>query len=262
MFKELKMPKIKTNDTKTASNTIDKYLTKSSIPQPIQVPNKSKKNNDQFYDDCLIENEQCDGCSTEIEKLKKQITEVKEKNKKVEDAIKSCRLIISDKDIEILNLQKIISSVLSVNHSNHSKRFEAVAKSDQRMFESFSSDFDSEQLRSLRSIPTISRNDSTFISCAVKSLYSENLHLAKNKSACGRKSKNSQNKEMMTPEKKKILADIFDERLQTIGLSLEEKNTRQKQLNRLIKYAFSTITKSIESNKIVEETRRQLNLDE
>lgn len=51
---------------------------------------------------------------------------------------------------------------------------------------------------------------------------------------------------MMTPEKKKILENIFDEQLRTLNLSLTEKNTRQNRLNKLIKDAFASISKSIE----------------
>lgn len=239
-------------NTKTVSNQIHKYFKKTTNTQFPQVAKKSKKINDQFYDDCLIENDRCDECSAQIESLQKQIVEAKEKIKKIEDAIKSCRLIISEKDSEIVNLQKKVPDAL-----NH-----ALAKSDQLMFQSFSSDFDSEQIRSLRSFSTAPRADATFISFAVKSLYAENPDIVKSKSACGRKYKINQNKEMMTPEKKKILENIFDERLRTIELSLIEKNTRQKRLNKLIKDAFTSISNSIESKRIVEEARRQLIFDE
>lgn len=50
-------------------------LKKTTEIQFPSVATKSKKINDQFYDDCLIENEQCDGCSAQIESLKKQIVE-------------------------------------------------------------------------------------------------------------------------------------------------------------------------------------------
>lgn len=229
----------------------------SKITEYFKKKNKSATNNEivrkekkkvDFYEDCLQDcrNEQCIKKKSD---LKMQIKEIKTKVVKCEEAIKSCQSVVDEKKSEINNLQK--------------KMPECVASSTpQLMFESFSNDFNAEQLSHLRSIGPNIRGDSTFVSFVVKYMYSEKLESLKTKSACGRKYKARQNKNEMTPQKKQTLQNIYIERIRNFGVDLFERNMREKQLNKLIKNAFINITKSLEIQNIEKETCRRLNFED
>lgn len=79
-------------------------------------------------------------------------------------------------------------------------------------FAGFTEHFDSEELSKMRVIGTTESEDSTFVLSSIKNLYKNQLEEVSTKSVSGR-SRGSNSKQKMTPEKLKILNDIFDERL-------------------------------------------------
>lgn len=209
-----------------------------------------KKNN--FYEKCLemeIEMPKCTtGCLEKKKGLKLKISELNEKIEKLEDAIKTCQSIISEKDLNIVKLQEE-----STQRENREEPIEP-----ERMYESFSNEyFNREELIHLKSIAKTKSGDSSFIHFVIKCLYSTNLESVRNKTACDRSCKNSE-KVMMTPEKKKVTAEIYKERLCHIEKNVEERYAREKKLNKLIKDAFMNITKSLQKKEIKEDTLRKL----
>lgn len=116
-------------------------------------------------------------------------------------------------------------------------------------FESVSDIFDGDQISHLKTISTNERGDSTFVCSVLKYLYADNLDSVKNKTACG-KSRRGQTRNMMTPEKKGTVQDIYNERLSSLAIGIEEKKTREKKLNKLINDAFNNIAKSSDSQAL------------
>lgn len=149
--------------------------------------------------------------------------ELKEKAAKVEEINAVLRSIIAEKNIEIENLQQNASQIENRN----------VAPVP--TFETCVDVLSREQINHLKTIETTSRADSTFVGYILKCLYAENLNVVANKSSCGRKNKNKpEQKEAMTPEKKKILTDMYAERLQCCAKNATDKIVRKKNLNKLI----------------------------
>lgn len=232
---------------------IDDYFKTQKSAEFAVIQQQPKKANDAFYEDCESEHRCSSECTVEKDNLKIKINETKETIKKIEDAIISCRSIIVEKNFEIENLQKRLPED-SNPVSNDAPEL---------MYTSYSNVFSCEQTTQLRSIGTSARNDSTFIIYAIRCLYAENIDSVRNKSACGKKVKRGEKqKTMMTPEKKKTIENIFDERMRGSGLSILEQNFRKKQLNKLIKDALANITKSLDSRNAVNEACRQLTYDD
>lgn len=227
---------------------ISEYFKASKIvPKSVEPP---KKQSEIFYEFCEIKEQQCKGrCLTQKAEIKKEILSVKEKKSKVEDAIKTCRAIISQKDSEIEQLKAKLPK----------SEEDAVQR---ELFDGFSHNFTNDQLIDLRSIQPSSRGDSRFVLNAAKYLYSTELERVKTKSVLGRKraSKNAA-KEKMTPEKKLIMEKIFDERLKGLDINLLERTERAKNLNKLIKNAFGNISKSLESKSTEHEVCQRLDSD-
>lgn len=207
---------------------------------------KADKEIDKFYKNCLNEEICSIVCKKEKEEIKKKTIEIKEKIALVESAIETCRSIMLEKDIEISKLQKETPLLKD--------------SQPEPMFNSFSNEFSREQINQMKSISTSNRGDSTFINFTIKCLYSGNLESLQNKTSCDRNDK-STNKTAMTPHKKKVIMEIYKERLSNVAINLEEKNTREKKLNKLIKDAFVNITKSLEIQKIETEALAQLDLN-
>lgn len=189
------------------------------------------KASEKFYKNCLAECKNVE-CEKEKEKLKKQISELKEKIEKIEDAMESCRSVLMEKDTVIAKLQ-----VDSTQSSAMDK--------PQMQFEPFTDILNGDQINHLKTISTNERGDSTFVCSVLKYLYGHNLDSVKNKTACGKNSK-GQARNMMIPEKKGMVRDMYNERLSSLAVGIEEKKTREKKLNKLINDAFNNIAKSSE----------------
>lgn len=230
-------------------NSITNYFPQTkNVIIDIDKEKNGKKESEEFYEICLEQLTECTmECQKEKEELKMKINELKEKIEKVEGAIESCCSVISEKENEITKLQGQ-SSQNGANELNQPKI----------LFESFNDVFDAEQLNKLKSISKTDRSDSTFVCTVIKYLYAENLESIGNKTACGRNKKNHDNKEMMTPTKKKVVQDIYSERLCDIAVNLDERQKRENKLNRLIKDAFANIKNSSESQKKEREALNRL----
>lgn len=248
-------------------------------PQKEIIPSVSKV----FYQYCLAE--QINLCKKTdcIERklaLQTQIGELKDKCKNAEDAVKTCKIVLVEKDLEIeqlrLRLQANVdttrdsnqthldSNSVVVNSNSTDRKIaqkEPTAKKSISTvsFSKFCDDLSSDVLADLRSIGMNIREDSKFISTIIKGVYADRLDVLKGKSVLGRgrlKEKNSK----VTPKKYDLLTGLFDERLKKIDEP--ERTMRFKRLNKLIKDSMNNISKRIDQQNLEMETCRRMILTE
>lgn len=100
-------------------------------------------------------------------------------------------------------------------------------------FNEFRGTLKDETIDTLKALDDSQKKDSTFVLTAIKDLYSNDLLRLKNKTYSGRK------KEPITPEKLKVLRDLFTVRMNSIP------NNRERQTNfgRCIKAAIENINR-------------------
>lgn len=170
---------------------------------------------------------------------------MKEKYRDVENAIRVCNTVMSDKDAKIDRLEKELETARAVDSSGISIDSAASAQK----FMKSSTHFSSGELATLRSFGPGKREDSTFVSAGVRALYADNLDAVKTKSLTGR-SKSEQKKNAMTPEKREILKEILTERVHSTTGDDEERKTRIKKLNDHIRFAIINISKKIQSENV------------
>lgn len=217
----------------------------------IEKRNEVKKNNENFYEECLNENK----CSCEKQKnsLKMKIKEIKAKVIEYENMVKTARLVIAEKDEEIDRLQKDVCLGIALAETV----ITTVSVQSPIEFKSFSAHFDPDQLKHLRAINSDQRSDSTFILNVIKFLYDGRLESIGTKTVCGRIMNADKAKIMMTPQTKLIVERIYRERLNLLGITELEQNVRRNKINKLIKDAFTNITKATHTK----ETCRRLQFD-
>lgn len=235
--------------------------------ETVQNNNREKilSSSEQFYRMYLAQqNSSCNNtsCFEIVSKLESQIKDVQAKIQNTKDAIVTCQSVISQKNCKIEKLEKKLTSmnVASVCVANNNR--DSISGLNRVLiFDEFSSDFTSSQLADLRQVGNAKREDSTFILIALKNLYEKNLETLETKSLTGR-SKPGQRKEKMTPEKTAILAKIFQNRLQHATADTQERVSREKCLNKLIKDAKDNITKSLHKQTTEKEIGRRLMFSE
>lgn len=208
-------------------------------------------NSAQFYQSCL--NEQKESCTkrdciVKKDLLKNQVDQMKEKCSEIENAIRICESVMSEKYVKIKDLEQEINKSVRI-HSVDSNVISANSASGTQKFNRFSMDFTSEKLANLRSIGPDKREDSTFVSATIKALYAGRLDVIKNKSLTGR-SKTEQQKESITPEKRKIINDIFTEQIQSLTGDENERQIRITKVNKHIRFALINISRKIQQQTI------------
>lgn len=104
-----------------------------------------------------------------------------------------------------------------------------------QLFKRYKRVFGAATIRRLRAFDISKKKDSTFILECMKKLF-ENDEQLKNVSACGRKSN-------LSPQKRKVLDDIFVERLAIEQIDNNEAQERYLRLNTLINYAIANIVR-------------------
>lgn len=224
---------------------ITNYFSKSKAnnkPSATEIEKSAPiKCSDAFYENALkeqrsksvCEKQKCIDLKSELEvKLK----ELEKKCRQHEDAINMCSSIIAEKDHEIIALRQMIGE-------SPSAPIQPVTDT-KSSFANFENDFNLEQLASLRAIGPTIRDDSSFISLAIKSLYTDKLSFLQSKSLTGR-TKNEAQKSAITPAKVNILQGLFTERIEGLVQDFQENNKRKKRLNKLIRDALYNIVQSI-----------------
>lgn len=160
--------------------------------------------------------------TNEIDELKKELEVCQEKLKLSEKKLKIAQTALKqaaalglEKDLKIHMLEKKLSiQDKSMVHTNS--------------FRKFGKHFTQDELKSIRSVKSGSRYDSTFISKIVESLYKMDLASLNNKSVTGRGRSRNVAKTTITPEKTEIIQNMLKERVQT-----EEDPAIQERLERV-----------------------------
>lgn len=112
-------------------------------------------------------------------------------------------------------------------------------KKDSQSFQTFSGIFSDTTIDSFKSIINSKSKDSFFILTAIKDLYRSDLEKLKKRTYSGRvNTKNS--KEPISPEKKKILTDVFQVRVKREP----DGESRMKNLGKHIKVSIENINKT------------------
>lgn len=158
-------------------------------------------------------------CQEEITELERELNEITNKLKTRKDDYHKALIVNMKNDIKIIDLEE---------------------KIDAQSFCEFKQFFSNETLNALQRIDKSQNSDSKFISVAVDGLYNGNMDILTKKTVSGRS--NKKDKEAITPEKKKILENLFNKRL--IKLRPKEYIERSAQLTKLIRNTIDTVNKT------------------
>lgn len=130
------------------------------------------------------------------------------------------------------------------------------------LYEEFSQRFEDVELKQIRSIHAGESNDSKFVLNIMKVLYKNESEKLKNRSATGRKFKNTSKLEVSF-EKKNLLNQLLNERVayesQNMSDSAQQFTRRTKNLNKLIRYAIHNILASLEKSHLKRKRDREDN---
>lgn len=106
-------------------------------------------------------------------------------------------------------------------------------------FSRYTSIFSEKELAMMRILDSRQANDSAFLRAALKSLYNNELARLINITVTGRSGTME-----ISPAKKIILKEAFEERLDGIELDDQEKERRNKRFNNVLAKAINTILSS------------------
>lgn len=215
----------------------------------------------QFYEDCMkdCQNETCIAAKSAINKKKE---EIRGRIQNIEEAIRICKLVVSEKDDEIDRLKKQVGEIAVNTNAASIDTLPAQPNiSEENLLKSFlgfSANFTEDELSNLRSISADNSGDSTFVAHCVKYLYKQNLSALKNKSVTGKSRTPGQVKEPVTPAKYETLSEIFRERVNITSKNKNEIEARAKGINKFIKDAIMNVNRSNQTNEIEEKACKQL----
>lgn len=220
-----------------ANREITNFFRASKKSSAISPSIETKTATDQFYSLCLREKiEKCNNleCCTEKNELKARCIEQEEKLREINQAIEICSGFSRRKEKKIDKLQKemevaekIIEPVACINKSNDANKF----------FSTFENVLTHDELARLRSILPNQKFDSSFVLNSIRFLYKNNNQQISSLSLTGR-SRGSEAKQRICPEKYETVKNLFLERLTSLKLNSNEFTNRLKQLNQLMKNAF------------------------
>lgn len=166
-----------------------------------------------IINDIFIMAENC--CSGEINSLKKNLEEENIKSKELKQQYHQLLIENLQKDVTIRNLKKKFESFKYGN------------------FKGILSD---SCLDELKLFGDSQREDSSFIRCAIKDLYRENIDSLKQKTLSGRSKDDRKTK--ISPEKMSTLDRLFEQRISYMTKPEEIDDIRKKSLNKLIRRAI------------------------
>lgn len=227
-------------------------FTENRSDEPVQI-------HEQFYQDCM---KVCENvtCITAISELNRKKEEIRTKIGNIEEAISRCKSVLKEKDDEIQRLQNEIGSdVGNKNASSVQPAEPDIASANMESFVAFGAYFTNDELSHLRSIGPDNSSDSTFVLQCVKFLYKQNLHVLKHKSVTGKSTK-GEVKEPISPNKYKILTDVFDERVNITTQNAVNCKPRAKGLNKFIKNAINNVNRTNQINEVEKDACKQLEM--
>lgn len=151
-------------------------------------------------------------CESEIQVLKEELNDLEQQVKRLKNEYNNLLVENLQKDVIIRQKKLLIA---------------------QNKYAKFNNNFSKEILGQLNSFGNSQREDSTFVATAIKGLYNGDIETIKHKSLSGRSKKGETGG--ISPEKKKILESLYDERMSFIS-GIDE--TRKNNLNKLIRNAI------------------------
>lgn len=222
--------KTKKTQVNLQSSKITNFFSNDKTPISIEKESTRKNEQEVFYKKRASKshnNRKCDNqkCVENKTELADKLKTIKAKRDQVTNALKIGIEILKKKSDKINYLKSQLhksSGQSTTSELTHSR---------------FKDNFPPDILAILRSIDGKTMSDSSFVLTCVRSLYKDNLDRLKNISVTGRICKNER-KQKMSPQKQKVLKDIFEERLNALVSTGNEKLQRAKKINEHIKRAI------------------------
>lgn len=178
--------------------------------------------NELLCDNIELKNCQNEICFKEIEALEKEIACNESKYEEIKQKYQTALVENLKKDLVLDSL---------------------IQKAKEHRFSGFSEFFPSNTLIELNLIGPSEKDDSSFVSTTIRSLYSDNLALLETKTLSGKSKEN--NKEAMSPAKVVILKNIYDKRMEYLETDcLLTNKKRKKNFSKHVKTALESINKS------------------
>lgn len=160
-------------------------------------------------------------------------------NVRIDELTKENKKYVSD----LISLKKLYNATCQsyvkkeIQLKNMEKKQMSHAEIHESLYEGFKHTLDESTIQRLRVIGDKRCADSTFILTCITKIYGNEANLNE-VSACGRK----KNK-IMSPAKRKLIDDIFFERLVSLNLDETELNERHQRLNSLINSSINNISR-------------------
>lgn len=164
--------------------------------------------------------------------LEENLKKLKAELLKIQKAVDVCQRICNTKDIRIQNM--------STKQTMATEATENVEAARTLPFQTFSNDFNDEQLSQFRSFNIEQKDDSPFIAYVMRQLYSSDLTRLSMISVTGRR-RGQIKKTQMSPHKKKMVEDLFHERLMNVNDT--DAAARRSKVNTHINSAINNITR-------------------
>lgn len=182
----------------------------------------------------------CQDCKkkdSELEKLKKTFNDLQKvntglvkDNKSLKHLLSKCTKVNLEKDLKIEKL-------------THQREESDVSP---MIFGKYEDIFEDKELTTLRSIPFTKSKDSSFILQVIRLLYKNNLDALKSRTTASK----TADKSPITPEKKAVIKDLYDERLNSLKLNDFELSTRKSKLNEYTMTGITNIRKSMKRHSL------------
>lgn len=211
------------------STKITNFFTSKKTPNEIDIVeiSRSEPERNDFYKKRALKtgrNRKCklQKCIERKNVLAEKLKNIKAKREQLKTAMNICADILKKKETKINFLK---SSLVKTSTSL------------ELVYTQFQDSFTDDELAILRSIDGSISSDSSFVLTCVRSLYKNDMERLKNISVTGR-SRTKEQKNEMSPQKIKLITDIFGERLKTMNLKSNERIQREKQMKIHIKRAI------------------------
>lgn len=161
-----------------------------------------------------LSDDRCTKCETEMEQLRNQVSLLNEK---------------------VSSSSKVYLEILVSNLKKDLKIKELREKLIANPFDEFVGILPSATVFQLNKVGGEAKNDSNFILKAMRGIYGEDLSRLENKTYSGRR------KEALTPEKRDMMKNLFDKRIDLHERDSENVSVRKKCFAKHVKNAIATI---------------------
>lgn len=222
---------------KSSEPPIKKFLSDRIAEETGQIVTHKAKCATTNCESCLKKDKEIDELKQNIKKLETENKKLVKDNTHLKHVLTHSNRINLQKDLKIEELEK---------ESKEQSGPVLVELSDKTVFSQFADIFSQEELSALRSIPSSSSKDSTFVLQTIRYLYKENLSVLSSRTS----SSSRENKKPISPEKKNIIQQIFHERLNILKLDIIECNSRKNRLNELTATGINNVRKSFKRQSL------------